>query len=251
MKFPAETSQPQQQAPQAAVPPPPPRLLQAGEVLSYVQAVYERIYVNPVWVRRLDRNSVVRALLFLNDRRMMKAYLDKIKPAGKVWMLAHVYGDLVKQVAAKVGPAGQLWLCDATPIQVARAKSKLAHAPQAGVWHADAACFSPPGAPDLICSFFLLHEVPEEKKREIVDNVLRHLSAHGGEALFVDYHNPSWWQPVRYILLAVNRWLEPFSGALWKNAISSYASHPDDFVWEKRTLFANVYQMVTVRRKPD
>ena len=101
---------------------------------------------------------------------------------------------------------------------------------------------------DLICSFFLLHEVPEEKKYAIVNNMLKKLPK-GGKAVFVDYHNPAKWQPVRYILLVVNHLLEPFAKALWDNEISHYAENAEQFVWEKKTFFAGVYQCVVVRHK--
>ena len=55
-------------------------------------------------MQALDRNIVVRILLFLNDQRLMRAYLNEITPGMKVWQVAHVYGDLVKRVAQKVGP---------------------------------------------------------------------------------------------------------------------------------------------------
>ena len=72
----------------------------------------------------------------------------------------------------------------------------------------------------------------------------------GSKAVFVDYHNPAVWHPVRYILKLVNRYLEPFADALWKNEISSYAAQADRFTWSKRTMFGGVYQCVTVEHKP-
>ena len=222
--------------------------MREDEVLPYMKEVYDWAYVKPAHVEQLDRNIVVRVLLFFNDQRMMRAYLDKIKPGSKVWQVAHVYGDLVRKAAQKVGADGAFWLSDATPIQVEHGQRKLNDLPQANVWHSDAAHFIAPEPPDLICSFFLLHEVPEQKKREIVDNMLAQIPADG-EALFVDYHRPALWQPIRWILMLVNHFLEPFAMAMWRNEISSYASKPDDFTWEKRTIFGGVYQILSVRHK--
>ena len=64
-------------------------------VPTYMTEVYDWAYVDPKWVRALDHNWVVRVLLFLNDQRLMRAYLNEIKPGMRVWQLAHVYGDLV------------------------------------------------------------------------------------------------------------------------------------------------------------
>jgi ubiquinone/menaquinone biosynthesis C-methylase UbiE len=220
----------------------------AGPVPAYMHEVYDWAYVNPRLVELLDRNIVVKTLLFLNDRRMMRAYLERIKPGMRVWQVAHVYGDLVKLAAERCGPQGHFQLTDVTPIQVAHGTRKVRHMPWASVVRSDAGTFRVPGTPDLVCSFFLLHEVPDNWKRAIVDNMLSQVP-EGGEALFVDYHRPARWQPVRYILKVVNRLLEPFAEALWNHEISHFASEPERFTWEKRTIFGGVYQIVSVRHK--
>lgn len=219
-------------------------------VPAYMTEVYDWAYVNPKRVQLLDRNIVVRILLFLNDQRLMRAYLDEIRPGMRVWQVAHVYGDLVRRVAEKVGPEGSFHLTDITPAQLEHGTRKLASMAWAKVIRGDAATFSGehPDGYDLICSFFLLHEVPEEKKYEIVDNILGQLPK-GSKAVFVDYHNPADWQPIRYILKLVNHYLEPFAEALWKNEIQHYASKADQFVWRKKTFFGGVYQCVVVERK--
>ena len=90
-------------------------------VPAYMTEVYDWAYVDPKWVQALDRNIVVRILLFLNDQRLMRAYLNEITPGMKVWQVAHVYGDLVKRVAQKVGPKGAFHLTDVTPVQIEEA----------------------------------------------------------------------------------------------------------------------------------
>jgi len=219
-------------------------------VPAYMTEVYDWAYVNPKWVRALDRIWVVRVLLFLNDQRLMRAYLDEIEEGMRVWQLAHVYGDLVTRVAKKVGSRGVFHLTDVTPIQIEHGHRKLAGMEWTKVIRSDAADFVGEASVDydLICSFFLLHEVPDEKKYEIVDNMLEKLPK-GSKVVFVDYHNPAKWQPIRYVLKLVNRYLEPFADALWKNEIRHYASRADRFVWRKRTFFGGVYQCVVVEHK--
>ena len=92
------------------------------------------------------------------------------------------------------------------------------------------------------------HAVPDEKKYEIVNNMLDKLPK-GSKAVFVDYHNPAKWQPIRYILKLVNHYLEPFAEALWNNELCSYATHADRFTWRKKTFFGGVYQCVVVEHK--
>jgi ubiquinone/menaquinone biosynthesis C-methylase UbiE len=219
-------------------------------VPAYMTEVYDWAYVDPVWVRALDRNWVVRVLLFLNDQRLMRAYLDEIKEGMRVWQLAHVYGDLVTHAARKVGSKGVFHLTDITPIQIEHGTRKLAGMDWTKVIRSDAADFEGDQGLgyNLICSFFLLHEVPEAKKYEIVNNMLMKLSK-GNKIVFVDYHNPKKWQPIRYLLKLVNRYLEPFAEALWINEISHYANNAELYNWRKKTFFGGVYQCVVIEHK--
>ncbi|MDR0577660.1 MAG: rhodoquinone biosynthesis methyltransferase RquA [Candidatus Accumulibacter sp.] len=216
-------------------------------VPEYMTRVYDWAYVNPKWVRFLDNNWVVRILLFLNDGRLMRAYLNEIREGMRVWQVAHVYGDLVKHAAKKVGPGGAFHLTDVTPVQVEHGTRKLAGMGWTKVIRSDAASFAAGvgDSYDLICSFFLLHEVPEEKKYEIVNHMLEKLP-RGSKAVFVDYDNPAWWQPIRYILKVVNHYLEPFAETMWKNEIRHYANEADRFTWRKKSFFGGVYQCVVV-----
>lgn len=209
---------------------------------AYMSEVYDWAYVNPRYVRWLDRNIVVRVLLFANDQRLMRAYLNEIRPGSRVWQVAHVYGDLVKRAADKVGDKGLFQLTDVTAIQIEHAEKKLADRPWARVAHCDAAQWFG-HLYDLVCSFFLLHEVPEEKKREVVDRMLASVE-QDGKIVFVDYHRPALWQPIGWILRFVNAKLEPFAKSTWQHEIRDYASQPERFSWKKRTFFGGVYQIV-------
>jgi len=228
----------------------PPRLAEEfyyQGVPDYMLDVYDWAYVNPRHAAFLDHNWVVRTLLFGNDQRLMRRFLDRVKPGMKVWQVAHVYGDLVQRVARKVGLGGRFDLTDVTPVQVAHAERKLSAFGQARVVRADAAEYFGGEDYDLVVSFFLLHEVPDDMKRRIVDNMLRHVPS-GGCALFVDYHRPRWWHPVGWLLRGINAWLEPFANSIWRHEISEFASKAGDFRWSKKTIFGGVYQILTAER---
>ncbi|GAA5182947.1 rhodoquinone biosynthesis methyltransferase RquA [Niveibacterium umoris] len=212
---------------------------------DYMSEVYDWAYVNPKWVRFLDRNAVVSTLLFGNAGRLMRAYLNRIRPGMRVWQVAHVYGDLVRKVAERVGADGHFDVTDVTPIQVSQAKKKLANVAQAQVIEHDASSWGGGPEYDLVCSFFLLHEVPDPLKRAVVDRMLSRVGPNGS-LLFVDYHRPAPWQPVGWLLRLVNRYLEPFAYTLWRTDIRDLASTPNAFSWRKRTIFGGVYQIVEV-----
>ena len=56
--------------------------------------------------------------------------------------------------------------------------------------------------------------------------------------MFVDYHRPVGWHPLRPVMTVVFDWLEPFAKALWMNEIPSYAGKGASAVfWRKRTYF--------------
>lgn len=220
---------------------------QSVAVPAYLSEVYTWAYLAPANVEMLDRSIVVDVLLFGNARRLMKAALDEIQPGRKVLMAAHVYGDFVNRLADRVGPDGTLDIIDVAPIQVEHAQRKVGHLSHVNVRQADAAM--PGGGPyDVVVCFMLLHEVPDGKKRAIMNGLIDQL-APGGKAVFVDYHNPSRLQPIRYILKVVNSLLEPFAMALWKHDLSAFVSEPERFTWSKRTFFAGIYQKVVIRRR--
>ncbi len=217
-------------------------------VPDYMVDVYDWAYVNPRWVEKLDNNFVVWTLLFGNAGRLIKAYLNEIKPGSRVWQVAHVYGDQMSQLADRVGPKGFLEVTDITPIQVEHAHRKLDSYPWAKIHCCDAAKFESAKKFDVVGSFFLLHEVPDDKKSQIVDNMLRQMTENG-KAIFIDYHRPALWHPVRQILNVVNTVLEPFAFSIWDHEISHFATRADDYIWKKRTFFGGVYQCTTAERK--
>jgi len=213
---------------------------------DYLQAVYTWAYIDPTNVRLLDRPSVVTVILFGNYRRLRRACLSEIEPGQRVFQAAHVYGNLIPDLARKIGSTGQLDVVDVVPVQVARCRSKLRGLAHASVRLADA---SEPGAGgyDVVSSFFLLHEIPDDVKRSVVDALLAR-TGPGGKVVFVDYHQPSRWHPLRELMRRVNGWLEPFAESLWHHDIRTFARDADGFRWEKQTFFGGLYQKVVAYR---
>ncbi len=218
-------------------------------VPDYLKDTYDWAYVDPKCVKRLDHDFIVWPLLFFNAGRLMNRYLNLIEPGMKVWQVAHVYGSLVSDVAKKVGEDGEFHLTDCTPAQLEQAHLKLDGFANTKIIQSDAAVYDPEEKFDLVCNFMLLHEVPTEKKRQIVDRMLNNVK-DDGKVVFVDYHQPKkYWQPFRAILQLVNHYLEPFSNELWENDIETFATRRDEFDWHKETIFGGVYQCVIATRK--
>ncbi len=215
---------------------------------SYLVDTYTWAYLRPASVRFLEHQLIVNAILWGNYRRLQRAALDELRPGQHVFQPACVYGDFSQCVLETLGPDGHLDVGDVAPIQVANCRTKLNAYPNADVLLWDAA-HARARQYDVVCCFFLLHEMPETYKHRVVDALLDAVPP-GGKVVFVDYHGPSRWHPVRGIMRMINRLLEPFANALWVNEIDSYSSRKEEFTWSKQTYFGGLYQKVVAVRTP-
>jgi SAM-dependent methyltransferase len=216
-------------------------------VPQYLEDVYTWAYLDPGNQRLLDRPVVVDVILWGNARRLMRWATAEVAPGTRCLETACVYGTFPVQLAEAVGRDGDLLIVDVAANQIAGAARKLAGHPQVRLRLAD--CAEPFGEQfNTVVCFFLLHEVPMEYKRRIVDNVLDAVGP-GGKAVFVDYHRPHPLHPLKPITGFIFDWLEPFAKDLWHHAIRDFADRPDEFVWTQATLFGGLFQKVVAARK--
>jgi len=215
-------------------------------VPGYLKDTYTWAYLRPTSARLLDQPLVVSAILWGNYRRMLRAALGELRPGQRVYQPACVYGDFSPEIARALGPRGQLDVADVVPLQVENCRRKLSAFGNASVhlWDAGDRCRE---TYDVVCCFFLLHEMPEHYKRRVVDALLEAVPP-GGKVVFVDYHRPHWAHPLKWIMSLVFDTLEPFAKDLWFNEIASYGSRPGEFTWSKQTYFGGLYQKVVAER---
>lgn len=217
---------------------------------GYLRRTYTWAYLEPRAVRRLDRPGIVSAILWGNARRLMRMAIDEFRADDDVLQAACVYGDFSRLLAQRIGAAGRLEIVDVAPVQVANARRKLAALRNVKVRQAD---LSRPGsvAPeshDAVCSFFLLHEVPEAERRAVVDNLLAAVKP-GGRIVFVDYHRPRRWHPLAPVMWGVFRWLEPYAASLFDAGIETRSARSAHFEWQKATCFGGLYQKLVGMRR--
>jgi SAM-dependent methyltransferase len=239
-------------SPRGRLPGPPPDNLVAlpdrPEIPDYLRDTYHWAYLSRIGRAVFDRPAMVSAILWGNADRLMNEAAAEFCTGTRVLQTACVYGDFSARLAERIGAEGRLDVIDVAPMQVANCRRKLTAYPQVKLRVADTAAYEGTGY-DGVCCFFLLHEVPEEYKHRIVDRVLGSLRP-GGKAVFVDYHAPRRWHPLRGVMSLVFRWLEPFASALWRREIASYATRAGDFAWGKRTYFGGLYQKTVAVRRP-
>jgi ubiquinone/menaquinone biosynthesis C-methylase UbiE len=217
----------------------------APQLPAYLRETYHWAYLNPRNVRLLDRESIVAAILWGNHRRLRRAAFAELQPGRRVLQPACVYGAFSPALARHLGPRGRLKVIDVAPIQVAACRRKLRGFPRATVRRADAASLGGE-LYDAVCCYFLLHELPEDYKRAVVDTLLTRV-VPGGKVVFVDYHKPHWAHPLKGITSLVFDTLEPFAKDLWRHEIRSFAGAAQDTVWSKETYFGGLFQKVVAR----
>lgn len=213
----------------------------------YLSDTYTWAYLRPASVWFLDRPLIVSTILWGNYRRLLRAVLSELRPGQRVYQPACVYGDFSLEVARALGPRGHLDVADVVPLQVENCRRKLGASPNASVhlWNAGDRRRE---TYDVVCCFFLLHEMPKRYKRRTVDALLAAVRP-GGKAVFVDYHGPHRAHPLKWAMSLVFDTLEPFAKDLWRNGIDDYGSRSRDFLWSKRTYFGGLYQKVVAARR--
>ena len=223
--------------------------LRSFELPDYLVDTYRWAYLTPASLVLLDNPIAMTMILWGNLPRLVRAACDEFTAGQHVLQTASVYGPLSRELATTLGPDGLLDVIDIAPLQVAHCRQKLAEFPQTRVRMGDATRLE--GAVfDAACCFFLLHEIPDEEKRAVVDGLLARVPV-GGKVVFVDYHRSAGWHPLRPVMNVVFRWLEPFAFGLIDGEITALASTPEEFDWRKETYFGGLYQKVVAVRKGD
>ncbi len=213
---------------------------------DYLVKTYWWAYLNPASLHIFDNRIVAPAILWGNMARLVDAACGEFEPGQRLLQAASAYGPISKRLASRVGDTGFLEVIDIAEIQVDHCRRKLSGHPHTRVRVADAA--DPGGGPyDGVCCFFLLHEVPDENKHAIVDALIEAVRP-GGKLVFIDYHNPNAWHPLRGVMHLVFQFLEPYAAGLIRREISDFAVDGDQYHWRKETYFGGLYQKVVVEK---
>ncbi len=214
-------------------------------VPTYLEETYNWAYINPRNVQLLDREIVVKTILWGQHRRLQQAALAEIEPGQSVLQPACVYGDFSPNLARHLGTGGALDVIDVAPVQVANCQRKINNYPQASVRQGDASQHQN-RLYDAVCCYFLMHELPDSYKAKVASTLLESIRP-GGKVIFVDYHKPHWAHPLKLITRLVFDTLEPFAKSLWFHEIADYADNGGRFTWKKQTYFGGLYQRVVAQ----
>lgn len=218
----------------------------APVIPDYLHDTYHWAYLNPRNVKLLDREWVVRTILWQQHNRLTQAAVSEIEPGQHVMQTACVYGDFSSKLAEHIGPEGKLEIMDVAEVQVRNCERKLNGMRHVSVRHQNVLHINEESF-DVVCSYFLMHELPDDYKRGVAAALLDSVRP-GGKLIFVDYHKPHWAHPLKLITSLVFDTLEPYAKGLWREEIAAFAGNDARFSWRKDTYFGGLFQKVVATR---
>lgn len=217
---------------------------------DYLVKTYRWAYLDRRTLPWLDRNLVVSAILWGNAGRLIQDSIAEFSPGDHIMQAACVYGDFSRRLLDRITLSGSLAVVDVASIQLDNLHCKLGKPANLTLHRADLGNGGKGFGVnefDGICCFFLLHEIPETVRIKVVEGLLANVRV-GGKIVFTDYHRPSRWHPLRPIMAAIFRRLEPYAISLLHSEIETIPANTQNFSWSKRTYFGGLYQKVVATR---
>jgi len=219
---------------------------------EYLARHYWWAYLWPTAVWFFDHQPIINAILFGQYKNLMRATMARLQhaPSENTLQLTCVYGELTPNLIKTVSPA-PLHITDAAMVQLELAKSK---APAAGSllatrMNAEYLAYGDNSFSTVVL-FFLLHEMPQEARINVLSECMRVIPA-GGVLLVTEYAP----LPTRHILYRFppSRWLttrlEPFLDGFWRDDILALLNEYGKTYGKKariesdERIFANFYRV--------
>ena len=214
-----------------------------------IEEPYDGFYGNGDLNVLFDMQLWLDVITFGNYRKMLRALLKEIRPGDRVLQMGATFGIQTERTAYAVGINGKYTLIDTRRSQIRRCENKYNYLlANLDIRKGDARNFKNPEKYNVVICWNLLHELPPLSKIRAVNNALD-LLAPKGKAIFIDYHNPSKWNPLRYFIRMFNRLYQPFAEKIWEREISTYAAKRTDYSWRKSVFSGGMYQKVVATRK--
>jgi len=220
------------------------------DVPHYLEKNYWWAYLHPKSMRFFEQQWVINGILWGNYALLRDATLDEMGSpiSGRTLQIACVYGNLTPKLAERHRSNARLDVIDVAPIQLENLSRKL-NGSKVHLDCQDASCLDFNDASfDQVLMFFLLHELPRETRIRAATEALRVLKP-GGKLILVDYHQPVWQHPHRYLMPLVFKTLEPYALDLWGTELTQWiaADKPLGSI-NKKTYFGGLYQKVVIKK---
>lgn len=215
---------------------------------AYVKAVYGWLYCSWKMSRFFDGNKFQKVLTLGNSGKLQEALLKEVAQSKKVLQIGATFGSQIEKTAEKIGFYGQYDLADVCETQLRRCEDKYKYlfSNMRFLHHDGTKPFE--DKYDVVICCNILHELPPLSKIKVVNNALNSLYDNG-KVVFIDYHNPYKWHPLRYFVRMFNRLYQPFAEKMWDREIHTLAEKKTNYNWRKTTYFGGMYQKVIASKK--
>ena len=235
--------------------PVPPPVVQDGiikedhPVPEYLKSVYGRRYFHPFFSKIFDDEWMAAIGSFFCQKKLTEWVTNEIFEGNDVLQLGVASGNFEKRVAEKINGKGQYHIEDLSEFHIKAAQPRLSFWLNTSVMERD---FTLPETKhnkkyNAVIGYFLLHELPDVRKRAVLQRALNALKP-GGKMIFVDYAQPKKFHPMKYPVKIFNRLFEPFAESLWHTDIIDFLPKKDNLIWDRKTLFGDMYQCVIARK---
>ena len=216
------------------------------DIPEYLKSVYDRRYFHPLVAKLFDDEWTAALGSFFCGKKLIQNITNEIMEGNSVLQLGVASGNFEFKVAEKMNAKGQYHIEDISAQHLEIMKSRVSAWLNVTLKERD---FTIPNELryDVVIGYFVLHEVPDTRKQEILKRALNALNPRG-KMIFIDYAQPKKFHPLKYPVKIFNRLYEPFAESLWYNEIQDFAPKTGKIIWDKKTFFGGMYQCVIAQR---
>lgn len=220
------------------------------EIPAYLKKLYGLSYLNEKSSEFLDGEYMAQFQTFFFMNRLTKSVTDEIREDQSVLQLGVASGNFEREVAEKMNSTGIYRIEDLSPVRLEACRKKLAPWTNVILDCSDVCTLSKnPKRYDVVICYFMLHELPDGRKRALLKKAFDSLLPNGC-AVFVDYNRPSPFNPLGFFIKRFNRICEPFAESLFRHEIRSFADgSAPSLIWDKKTFCGGLYQCVIAQRR--
>lgn len=221
-----------------------------AEIPAYLKKIYRHQYLNEKFSELIDGEWMAKFQTFFFDSKLTKCVTDEIREDMNVLQLGVASGNFEREVAAKMNSTGLYRIEDLSKVRLEACRKKLAPWTNVLLDHQDVCVLTKnPKRYDAVICYFMLHELPDVRKKALVKKAFDSLLPNGC-VVFVDYNKPHPFNPFGFFVKRFNRIFEPFAESLYYHEIQSFAdSSAPNLIWDKKTFCAGLYQCVIAQRR--
>lgn len=214
---------------------------------SYVKNIYGWLYKKEKYYNLLDNVYVLNILTLGAHYVLTKELTKEIYPHSQILQIGATLGSQIEKTYSVLDTAqnGSYTIVDILPNIIEKKQKKHFH--HKINWINADASKTIKGTYDTIICYMLLHELPPRTRAKILNNLIKALTPNG-KIIFIDYHQPSSYNPLKYLIRAINRLYQPFAESLWKNNIKALTPEAEKCTWSKQTYYGGLYQKVVAAK---